>query len=65
MYVLNMRILFQKIPVELPKQPSPQERRKSVLHTIGGVWYVNTLGQKLPPIKKRRSRKRPQKRITK
>ena len=49
-----MKELFQKIPVELPNQPSPKEKRKSLLHSIGGGCYVYKLGQKLPPLKKRR-----------
>ena len=28
MYIFNMKKLFQKIPFELPKQPSPKEKRK-------------------------------------
>ena len=36
MYVLNMNKLFQKILVELPKQPSPKEKRELLLHVIGG-----------------------------
>ena len=51
MHVYNMKNLFQKIPVELPKQPSPKENRKSLLHSIGGGWYVKKIGQKLPTLK--------------
>ena len=47
-----MKELFQKIPVESPNQPSPKEKRKLLLHTIGGGWYVEKIGQKLPPLKK-------------
>ena len=61
MYVLNMRKLFQKIPVELNKQPSPREKRKSLLHAIGCGWYVKTFGQKLPPLRIRRLIKKYQK----
>ena len=61
MYVLNMNNLFQKIPVELNKQPSPKEKLKSLLHAIGGGWYVNKLGQKLPPLRISRLSKKPQK----
>ena len=53
--------MFQKINVELPNQPSPKEKRKSLLNAIGGGWYVYKLGQKLPPLKKRKLSKRPQK----
>ena len=44
MHVFNINKLFQKIQVELPKQPSPEEKLKSLLYAIGGVWYVKTLG---------------------
>ena len=44
--------LFQKIPVKIPNQPSPKEKRKSLLHAIGGGWYMDKLGQKIPPLKK-------------
>ena len=57
----NMKRLFLKILVELPKQPSPKKIRKSLLHVIGGGWYVKKLGQKLPPLKKRRLSKKSQK----
>ena len=57
MYAFNMEKLFQKTPVELPKQPSSKEKDKSLLHSIGGGWYVNKLGQKLPALNKRRLRK--------
>ena len=43
-----MDLFFQKITVELPNQPSTKEKRKSVLHAIGGGWYMDKLGQKLP-----------------
>ena len=52
MYVLNMSKLFQKILVEISKKPSPEGKLKSLLHTIGCGWYVNKLGQNLPPLKK-------------
>ena len=47
-----MKKLFQKIPVELPNKPSPKEKRKSLLHAMGGGWYVEKFRQKLPPLKK-------------
>ena len=61
MYVFNMNKLFQKIPVELPKQPIPKKKRGSLLHAIGGGWYVNNFGQKIPPLKKGRLIKKSQK----
>ena len=58
MCAFNLNKLFQKIPVELPKRPSPKEKIKSLLHAIGGGWYVKKLGQKLPPLKKRKLSKK-------
>ena len=48
-----MKKLFQKIPVEFPKQPSPKVKRECLLLSIEGGWYMKTLGQKLPPLQKR------------
>ena len=53
--------MSQKIPVELPKQPISKEKRKSLLHAIGGGWYVKKLGQKLTPLKKSKLSKKSQK----
>ena len=39
-YYHNMDILFQKIPSEIPRQPSTNKKLKSLLHAIGGGWYV-------------------------
>ena len=61
MCAFNLNKLFQKIPVELPKRPSPKEKIKSLLHAIGGGWYVKKLGHKLPPLKKRILNKKTQK----
>ena len=36
MYLFNMNKLIQKTPVELPKQPSPKEKRESLLHAFSG-----------------------------
>ena len=58
-YAFNMKNTFQKIPVELPKQPSPGGKKKYLLHAIGGGLYVNNLGQKLTPLKKREKEKKP------
>ena len=44
--------MFQKIPVELPKQLINKEKHQSSLHAIGGDWYTNKLNEKLPPLKK-------------
>ena len=51
-YVFTMEKLFLKIPVEIPKKTFPKEKLQSLLHTIGGGWYVKKLGQELPPQKK-------------
>ena len=56
-----MEELFLKIPFEVPNQPSPKDKSKSLLHAIEGVWYVEKLGQKLPPLKKRKLSKKGQK----
>ena len=58
MYVFNMKKLFQKTPVELPQQPSPIKKFKSLLHAIGGDGYVKPICQKLPPPKKKRSKRK-------
>ena len=49
-----MELLFQKIPVEIQNQTSTKEKHRSLLHAIGGGWYVEKLGQKLPTLKKRK-----------
>ena len=61
LYTRYMEELFHKIPGKLPNKPSPKEKRKSLLHAIGGGWYVEKLGQKLPPLKKRKLSKKYQK----
>ena len=60
-YSHHMDLLFQKIPVKLPNKPSPREKRKSLLHAIGGGCCVNKLGQKLQPLKKSKLSKKSQK----
>ena len=52
--------MFQKIPVELPKPDSPKERNQSLLHDIGGGWYMKKLCEKLVPLNKSRRIKKPQ-----
>ena len=47
-----MEELLKKIPVKLTNKPSPKEKRKLLLHSIRGGWYIKTLGQKIPPLKK-------------
>ena len=41
--------------------PVQMKKRKSILHVIGGGWYVDKLGQKLPLLKKRNLSKKCQK----
>ena len=62
LYYHNMDLLFQKIPVKLPTQPSLKEERKPLSHAIVGGWYMDKLGQKLLPLKKSKSSKKHQKR---
>ena len=40
------------MPIELPNKTSTKEKRRSLLHTIGGGWYMDKLGQNLSPLKK-------------
>ena len=60
MYIFDMKQLFMKIPVELPKPSSPKEKHQSLLHAIGGSWYMNKLIQKLQQLKKMRLGKKAQ-----
>ena len=53
MYIFDIKKMFLKIAVELPKSSSSKEKHQSLLHAIGGGWYVNKLCQKLPPLNKR------------
>ena len=40
LYSNYMEGLFHKIPVKIHNKPSPKGKRKSLLHAIGGGWYV-------------------------
>ena len=60
MYVFNMNNCFRKSQLNFLKTHS-KEKRKLLLHAIGGGWYANKLGQNLPPLKRRRSSKKVQK----
>ena len=40
MYTNYTEELFHKIPVKFPNKPSTKEKRKQLLHSIGGGWYV-------------------------
>ena len=59
-YFETMKKLFHKIPVELPKPPSTKEKHQSLLHAIGGGWYMNKLNDKIPLPKKRKLIKKAQ-----
>ena len=61
LYTHYIEELFQKIPVDICNQPIPSEKLKSLLYAIGGGWYVEKLGQKLPPPKNRKLSKNGQK----
>ena len=52
--------IVSEIPCELPKPHSPIEKHQSLLHAIGGDFYVKKIGQKIPPLKKRRLSKKAQ-----
>ena len=58
LYTHYMEELFHKIPVKLPNKTIPKEKRRSLLHNIGGGWYAEKLGQELPPINKRKLSKK-------
>ena len=62
MYFGNMKQLFQKIPVELPKPPSPKRKHQSLLHDIGCDCYMNKLNEKIPFLRKSKLRKKNKKR---
>ena len=47
MYIFAMQKLFLKIQVEIPKPPIPKGKHQSLLHAIGGGWYVNKSVQNL------------------
>ena len=57
MYLFCYEKLFQKILVELPKPPIPKKKHQSLLHAIGGGWYMNKFGENLPPLNKRKINK--------
>ena len=62
MYFETIKKLFQKIPVELLKPPSPKGKIQSLLHSIGGGWYMKKLNENLLPLKKRKPEKNHNKR---
>ena len=48
----DLEELFQKIPVELPNQPSPKKNENRYYMLLGGGWYVKKEGQKISPLNK-------------
>ena len=50
--------MFQETPVRLPKPHITKGKYQSLLHAIGGGWYINKLSEKLSPLKKRKLRKK-------
>ena len=54
MNIEDMQDLFKKIPVQLPKPISHEEKIQSLLYGIGGDWCVKCFDKKLPPLKKRK-----------
>ena len=43
LYTHNVDLLFQKTNVKSPNHPSMKKKNKSLLHAIGGGWYVEKL----------------------
>ena len=62
MYFFPMKNMFHKTPFEIPKPPSPKEKHQSLLHSIGGGWYIS---ENIPPPNKRKLSKKYNKRIMK
>ena len=60
MYFIAMKNIFQKIPVELPKPPSPKEKHQSLLYDIGGGWEMKKLSENLQPLNKKKLSKKSQ-----
>ena len=65
MYFETMEIMFQKIPVELPKPLNNKGKRQALLHAIGGDWHIKKLNENLPPLKKWKLKKNQKKKRTK
>ena len=61
MYFFTMKIMFQKNPVDIHKPPIPKEKHQSLLHAIGGGWYMNKLSEKILPLEKNKIIKKSQK----
>ena len=55
MYFETMKCMFHQIPVKLPKALSCGGKIQSLLHSIGGNWYMRKFNEKLPSLKKRKA----------
>ena len=60
MYIETMKNMLQKIPVGIPKSLSYKEKIQSLLHDVGGDWYMNKLNDNFPHPKKRKLNKKAQ-----
>ena len=61
MYFETMKTLFKKIPVELPKPPLVIGKNSNLYYMLlEVVGYMNKLNEKLPPLNKRKPRKKAQ-----
>ena len=58
MYFIAINNIFQKIPVELPKPPSPKEKHQSLLYDIGGGWEMKKLSENLQPLNKKETKQK-------
>ena len=50
---------LEKLQLNFLINPVQRKKRRYLFHAIGGSWYVEKLGQKLPPVKKSKVRKNP------
>ena len=55
-----MSELFETIPKSLPpkKGDDYNEKNRTMRRAVGGEWFINKINSKLPPIKRRRLRKK-------
>ena len=51
--------MFNKTPVELPKPLTQRGKCQSLLHAIGGGWYMNKLNENILPPKRTETKKKP------
>ena len=60
MYIEAIKGFFEKIPVELPKPQSLIEKLQSLLHAIGGEWYIKKKEQEYFTPKKAKNKQKSQ-----